>query len=207
MRKFGRFSVARFAGRLAALTCLGLFASAGAALAAPCAPQTAASPFAQFGDNNSYFLAPGGSFEGTAAQVGWSLSGASLTAGNESFDVNSAGDDQSLTIGAGGSATSPTVCLDKTMPYFRFFALQVTSGSDLKVQVKLGNASSRSLTLTVKELADGSMPAWAPVAPVFLVSGLLPKGISIPGALRFVVPGSTGSWQIDDVYVDPYRMN
>ena len=106
--------------RIAALTCAGLFASAGVALAS-CPDQSLTTPFAQWGDTNSYFMIPGGSFEGTSDQVGWTLSGASLTPGNEPFYVNSSGDSQSLTISAGGTATSPFFCVDNTMSDLRFF--------------------------------------------------------------------------------------
>src|SRR5438270_5946451 len=114
MRKFARFSARGAATRAAALTCLAMFATTGAALAAPCPTQTSVTPFAQWGDTSSYFMAPGGSFEGSAATVGWTLDHAGLTAGNDPFHLGSPSDSQSVTISAGGSALSPTLCLDAT---------------------------------------------------------------------------------------------
>jgi hypothetical protein len=114
--------------RVAAMTCFAVFASSGAAFAS-CQSQPTSTPFTQWGDNNSYFLIPGGSFEGSPSQVGWTLSNASLTAGNEPFNVNSSSDSQSLTIDAGGSGTSPWFCVDNTMPSFRVFAHQVSRRS------------------------------------------------------------------------------
>jgi hypothetical protein len=190
-------------GRVAALTCVAVFASTGAAFAS-CQTQSVSTPFAQFGDTSSYFLVPGGSFEGTAGQVGWSLSNAALTAGNEPFHVAGASDDQSLTINGGGSATSPTFCVDSTMPDLRFFAREVTPGSELQVQAvfQLGH---HQVAWPLAMLKDGSMPAWGPVRQIGLHVGMLPGFVHIPIQLRLVVPGG-GGWQVDDVYVDPFRL-
>jgi hypothetical protein len=188
--------------RVAGLTCLGVLASAGVALA-DCPAQPTSTPFSQWGDTNSYYLVPGGNFEGTSDQVGWTLSGASLTAGNEPFYVDGSSDDQSLTISAGGTATSPFFCVDNTMSDLRFFAQEATAGSDLQVQalVQTGNGVQ---TVPVEDLADGSLSSWAPTQPVGDTSQL-PDGDTLMVALEFSVPQSAGSWQIDDVYVDPYR--
>lgn len=205
MRKFPLGGIARATTRLAALTCLAVFATAGVAAAAPCPTQSSVTPFAQWGDTSSYFLAPGGSFEGPASGLGWTLDNAGVAAANEPFDVGVGSNAQSLTIGAGGSATSASLCLDNTMPYFQFFARQVTPGSDLKVQLTVGHSNRHAWAITVADLPDGSMPTWAATGRMVLVSGRLPAGLSINAALRFAVPAAAGSWQIDDIYVDPYR--
>ena len=194
--------VRKTVGRIAALTCAAIFVSSGAALAAQCPTQSAKQKFSKWGDNSSYFLVPGGSFEGTPAQVGWTLSGATLTAGNEPFHLNGFSDDQSLQVGGGGSATSPSFCVDSTMPSLRFFVRQTAPGSDLRVQGVVSTPRG-PLTVTVADLPDGSVSAWTPVQ-VTVGTNRIPKGFSVAAALRFLVPGS-GSWQIDDVYVDPYR--
>jgi hypothetical protein len=186
-----------------ALTCVAVFASTGVALAS-CPTQPVSTPFSQWGDSNDYFLVPGGSFEGTPDQVGWTLSNASLTTGNESFNVNDPGDQQSLTINGGGSATSPFFCVDDTMSSLRFFAQQAGGGTNLRVKALVQNADGGVTAVPVADLADGSMPAWAPTDPLG-GSGHLPAGTSVMVALRFRAPVSSGSWQIDDIYVDPYR--
>jgi hypothetical protein len=189
-------------GRVAALTCAAVFVSSGAAFAAQCPTQSAKQKFSKWGDSSSYFLVPGGSFEGTPAQVGWTLSGATLTAGNEPFHLNAASDDQSLEIGGGASATSPAFCVDSTMPSIRFFVRQTEPGSDLRVQGVVPTPHG-PLTVTVADLPDGSLSWWTPVE-ITVQTNRIPKGFSVAAAMRFLVPGS-GSWQIDDVYVDPYR--
>jgi len=188
---------------VASVTCVAAFASTGVALAS-CPTQPVSNPFSQWGDSNDYFLVPGGSFEGTSDQVGWTLSNASLTTGNEPFNVNDPGDQQSLTINGGGSATSPFFCVDDTMSSLRFFAQQAGGGTDLRVKALVQNADGSVTAVPVADLADGSMPAWAPTDPLG-GSGHLPAGTSVMVALRFRAPISSGSWQIDDIYVDPYR--
>src|SRR5438105_3682323 len=86
----------RVATLIAALAFLGLLAVPAGAFAsnsilATCQTPPVSTPFSQWGDSNDYFLAPGGSFEGTADQVGWTLSNAALTSGNEPFLVNDRG--------------------------------------------------------------------------------------------------------------------
>jgi hypothetical protein len=171
---------------------------------ASCPTQPVSTPFSQWGDLNSYFVAPGGSFEGTASQVGWSLSGASLTSGNEPFFVRDSGDSKSLTIAGGGTATSPYFCVDNTMGSLRFLAQQVTAGGDLQVQA-LVQTGGGVQTVPLADLADGSMPSWAPTQPILGNSSSLPDGQKLMVALQFSVPNSAASWQLDDVYVDPYR--
>lgn len=192
------------ARRVALIVGLGLFAVPGVALASCPAPPVS-TPFSQWGDTNSYFLVPGGSFEGTADQVGWTLSGASLTAGNEPFFVNDSGDGQSLTIAGGGSATSPFFCVDNTMTSLRFFAQQVNAGAGLHVQALVQNSDGSVTAVPVAHLLDGSMPSWAPTDAISGDTSGLSDDQTLQVALQFTVRASAASWQVDDVYVDPYR--
>ncbi|MGZ6617579.1 MAG: hypothetical protein ACXVFQ_24530 [Solirubrobacteraceae bacterium] len=198
-----QFRARRAIHRITALTCFALLASTGAAFAA-CPAQPVATPFLQWSDANGYFLVPGGSFEGSSDDVGWRLDNASLTSGNEPFQVNSSDDSQSLRIDSGGSATSPYFCVDNTMSSLRFFAQQLDGGSDLRVDA-LVQRRYRVAVVPLADLADGSTPEWAPTDPIDGGAGALPDTRMISVALRFTAPSETGSWQIDDVYVDPYR--
>lgn len=199
----------RVAALIASLAVLGSLAVPGGAFAAnsmlaTCQTAPISTPFSQWGDNNDYFLAPGGSFEGTADQVGWTLSNATLTSGNEPFLVNDPGDSQSLTIAGGGSATSPYFCVDNTMSSLRFFAQQVSAGGGLRVQALVQTSDGVS-TVPLAHLLDGSMPAWAPTDPIAADNSGLADGQTLNVALQFTVRSPSASWQIDDVYVDPYR--
>ena len=192
------------ARRIAALACFALFAVPGVALAS-CPAQPVSTPFSQWGDSNSYFPIPGGSFEGTADQIGWTLSGgASLTSDNEPFFANDSSDTQSLTIAGWGSATSPFFCVDNTMTSLRFFAQQAAAGGGLRVQA-LVQGFDGVTRVPVAHLFDGSTPSWAPADAIPGDTSGLSDDQSLTVALRFSVHSPDASWQIDDVYVDPYR--
>lgn len=192
--------VRKLLGRTALLTCLGVLGGAGTALAA-CPAQPVSQPFSQWGDQNDYFVVPGGSFEGGPS---WDLENAVLTSGNEPFTVGSAGDSQSLTINAGGSATTPFFCVDNTMSSLRLFTAEDAPGSDLRVRalVQTGNGV---IAIPLADLADGSVTDWAPTPPITGDTSSLEDDQTVEVALQFRVPGSAGSWQLDDVYVDPFR--
>src|SRR5947208_12225364 len=81
--------------------------------------------FSQWGDPSTYVPAPSGTFEGGAA--GWNLFKASVVDGNESFFLNRSSDSKSLSIASGGSATSPSACVDRSYPTFRFMARNTVS--------------------------------------------------------------------------------
>lgn len=199
-----RLRAVRRVTALAVLAVLGVLAAPGIALAS-CPAQPVSTPFSQWGDNNSYFLIPGGSFEGTADQLGWNLSNASLTQGNEQFYVNGSGDGQSLTISGGGSATSPFFCVDNTMGSLRFFAQEASSGGGLRVQALVQNSDGSVTTVPIAHLYDGSMSTWAPTDAIVGNTSGLADGQTLSVALEFTVRNPAASWQVDDVYVDPYR--
>jgi hypothetical protein len=90
------------------------------------------------------------------------------------------------------------------MSGLRFFAQQAGSGTNLRVKALLQNSDGSVTAVPLADLADGSMPTWAPTDSLG-GSGHLPAGSSMMVALRFRAPVSSGSWQIDDIYVDPYR--
>jgi hypothetical protein len=189
--------------RVAAATCVAFLVSAGSALAS-CPTQPVSTPFQQWGDTNSYFLVPGGSLEGTIDDIGWNLATAELSQGNEPFNVNDPGDSQSVTIDGGGSATTPFFCVDNSMASMRFFAQQTAAGSDLQIQAVI-HTSHGDVVKPIGDLPDGSMSGWAPTDPIDGGANQLPAGHTLMVALRFQIPSTDGSWQIDDIYVDPYR--
>jgi hypothetical protein len=183
------FAAAFLAGALPALA------------AAACPTGSLSQPFARFGDSASYQLLSGGSFESGTA--GWSLNGAAVTAGNESYQV--AGGSHSLAIAATGAATSPSFCVDTSEPSFRFFAKR-TSGSwgVLNVVLIWKEAGGATHETEVSALQSGT--AWT-VTPVLQLAGALPLGqagetLSVKIAFRPEQYG--GAWAIDDVYIDPY---
>ena len=84
------------------------------------------------------------------------------------------------------------------------FAQQAGAGTDLRVKALVQNPDGGVTPVSIADLADGSMPTWAPTDAIG-ASSHVPAGSSLMVALRFRAPVSSGSWEIDDIYVDPYR--
>ncbi|MDX6538352.1 MAG: hypothetical protein QOJ46_317 [bacterium] len=185
-------------------------ASAGplVASAPSCDAQALSTPFTPWADPFSYTPLPAGNFESAAS--GWALSGgASVAAGNESFQVGGASDGSSLSVPGGGSATSPTICVGIEHPTIRFFAKRNSGGtlglSTLRVDVLVENALGVVNSLPVPGVilqSSSWQPTLLPMPVVANLLALLP-GQHTPVAFRFT-PLLGGDWSIDDVYVDPY---
>ena len=166
-------------------------------------------PFTQWGDDNHYFLAPGGNFEGSLN--GWQLNGGSrVVTDNESFHVAGAGDTKSLLIPAGGSVVTPAVCVGLEHPTLRFFARRSGSGllstvSTLQVNVIVETSLGALVEVPIGVAANGT--AWNATPQYLMVANLLPllPGNYTPVAFRLTAVGLS-DWRIDDFFVDPrYR--
>lgn len=160
-------------------------------------------PFAQWGDYSPYTLAPNGSFDG--GTTGWSLSGgARLVAdGNPYVSVY-----KSLLLPAGASATSPTACVKVADPAFRFFLRNAapTTGGSLRVDVVyktlLGLVPVTATLGTIS--ADGKWqpsPKYGTVLANIL--GTLGLNKNLSASLKFKFTARNGSFQVDDLFVDP----
>jgi hypothetical protein len=195
-------------GRLAALTAALLFAIPAIASAATCPTPQTTGPFTLWGDTGSYFSLPGGNFESPLDASGWVVNRAERAPGNEPFLVGAPTDSSSLVIGGGGIALSPPFCIDNSMPYLRFFARSL--GANGKLEVRLVVQTRAGLVTApftrVADLTAGSMPSWAPTGQLALADGVTGSaGRTTTARLAFSVAGH-GGWQVDDIYVDPYRM-
>jgi hypothetical protein len=193
-----------FTGALA----LGAFAPAAHAgllvrSATNCPVQTPEQPFLRWSDPASYVLVPQGALQSTS---GWTLHNARLVRGNESFSVSRADASHSLSLPAGSSATTPVQCVGLGYPTLRFFARRTGSAlSVLKVDVQIEDNLGLLKSLPIGVVTSGS--AWAPTLPFPIVANLLPllPGDRTPVRFRFTPVGLGATWQVDDVYVDPYR--
>jgi hypothetical protein len=192
----------RFAALLAsALLALAVFAGSAQA----CSYSGAEQVFGPWGDQSNYVLAPDGGFE--AGGSGWQLNrGATVVEGNESYFLNNTGDSKSLSLPAGSSAVSPPVCMALDTPSFRLVARNSGNpSSQLRVE-----AVYKLLGL-IRTKTAGTLRAtstWGPtqsVSTVLTLSTIL--GTLIPSAIeiRFTPLDSSGRWQIDDIYIDPFR--
>jgi hypothetical protein len=196
----------RSAAAAAAITALLVVAPTASAAKQPAPADcgyTGTSVFSPWNDGSNYALTADGGFEAGAA--GWTLDGgAAVTEGNETFQVGGADDHQSLGLPAGGSATSPAICVSKGSDDFRLFARN--SGerwSRLMVEVLYTTPRGRQLTVEVDALRGGQ--DWAPTRTLNSALGRLLDDVDANTAsvqLRFT-PVGPGDWQIDDLYVDP----
>ena len=187
-------------GLLAILAGLAIPANAGlltTGTASYCDPNSSLA-FQPWGDKSNYMLTPGGSFEeGTPS---WKLSGgAKIISGNEPFFIHSKSDRRSLYMPAGATATTPTMCFKAGDWHMRFVG---TGNGQVRVAVTVNSL------LGVLSVLDGGTVShngtWKPSPKVSLlltnVGGLLTtKAIS----LRFTA--TSGTTQIDDVYLDPFK--
>lgn len=170
-----------------------------------CQAQDTSKVFRPWLDLANYQQAPDGGFE--AGAKGWSLDdGAAPVAGNEPYKIGDDSDDTALRIPAGGDATSPTFCVGVEHPTVRLFAKRTggTILSTLRVDVQFEDnwGGVHSLPVGIV-LGNGN---WAPSLPMIMVANLLPllPGEHTPVRLKFVPMGS-GTWTVDDVYVDPFK--
>jgi len=197
-------------GRLRALLVTSLLACllVPAASSAASCPDAAEQPFLPWLDPAMYGLAPGGALESAS---GWKLQGgAGLVEGNESFMVHSLGDRRSLLLPEGSSATTAPFCVGLEHPTIRFFARNGGSPlSYLTVEVLFRDVLGISRSLPIGVVAGGAR--WQPTLPMPLLLNLVGPLLAVdPDStamvrLRFTPVGGSSSWQIDDVYVDPFR--
>jgi hypothetical protein len=196
---------------------LALALSASTASAAPAHPvdhpahPTSADPcgyspakvFATWHDNRSYVLTQNGGLED--GDAGWTLAGgAAVGEGNETFAVGGAADHQSLSLPAGSSATTPANCVSRHDGTFRAFA-RTDGGKAARLKVKvlyLDGKGKRHSRVAGTLRAGGE---WQPTKRLAVALGRA-KGHGrmkvAHVAFRFT-PLGTGSWQLDDVYLDP----
>ena len=193
----------------------GLLATAIALLAIPAASADASlvevsacddaplsKPFQRWADAADYKLAPGGDLE--AGTAGWALSGgAGTVAGGEPWNVTGQTGRRALSLPAGASATTPATCVNAGAPTFRFFA-RSTAGLLPLLKVDLVYRDGVLGLLSVPAGVVTPTSSWQPSLAMLThaaVGGALAGG-EAPLSLRFTA--LTGTWQVDDVFVDPY---
>jgi hypothetical protein len=158
---------------------------------ATCNTSAVSQPFAPWGDQAFYELAPRGDFE----QPGWTLSGgAQRVPGSEPYAATGTVGAWSLALPAGSSAQSPPTCVDGAYPSIRFF---IDGTGTVAVTIVDG-----SLEIPAGVAVGGSQ--WMPT-PVMLTTSAVLAAISGGVAQVSVrISALTGDPQIDDVFIDPW---
>jgi len=171
------------------------------------APQLV-SAFASLGDSRDYVLAPGGSFEGKDLD-GWQVQSARVGGGGSPLEVpDTDKNKRSLTIPAGGSATSPAMCVDLHYPTFRLMTKPQKGQGQLRVDVIYPDSYNPVFHPVADVGAQGKDWQASADMPVFPERGGAAPGMRRV-ALRFTsvaAGGNAGEWRIDDLYVDPKRL-
>jgi hypothetical protein len=159
---------------------------------ASCIDPTLTQPFLSAGDANWYTLAPGetpGSFNGT----GWTLSGASIKAGQ-----NGAG--AVLDLPSGSQAISPPMCVASDYPTARTMVRNIVGAEGVQVSVAYAGTRTESAAQTVGQF-HGLRSGWTLSTAVNIHPGTLPGWQLVRFALT---PGGTRSdFQVYDFWVDP----
>jgi hypothetical protein len=201
-----RRTMTRRIASVLALAPLATVAAPAIANACTLAPATISHPFAQYGDTADYTLIPGGTFQTAAA--GWSYSRAATAPGPgpDTFAattdaLTTPADARALSIAPGGGATTPVLCVNKTMPTIRFLAL----GTGTLHITLLWRTHGRTHSRRIGTLRGTGTWTPTPALPLATAVPLTEQGAS--QAVRIAVTTTSTTWEVDDLYADPYVRN
>jgi hypothetical protein len=165
-----------------------------------CGERTTTNPFSAWGDDADYFLAPEGDFSSSDR---WTM--------NDHAAVDRDGADNALVLEDGGDAMSPVLCVTADLPTIRFFARNDGGAADsrLEVSVVYEGADGNVKRLKVARLRAGDdwQPAIAIPIYVNALAAFADDGTA-PVVIQFHATGvkaKLGRWQVDDLYVDPFK--
>ncbi len=192
---------------LTAATSIGIagHAAAGGKL---CEARTLSKAFAQFGDNNDYFLVDAADFEtdgkGRGSHKDWKLpKKAKIVSEQAPWKVNGSKHSKALQIDSSTTVSTPEVCVMVNEEFFRFFYKDPgKSNAALDVTV---TATSALGTATTSWRATSTDKGWKVSPPI-----ALPNVRGENGEQQITISFATGSgkdsrWVIDDVMIDPWR--
>jgi hypothetical protein len=163
-----------------------------------CSSRTTGQKFLKVdGDSNAYFTAPSGTFE--SGTTGWSLTSASVVAGNETYAVNGTGQSKSLQVRSAGKAVSPLFCNQYGERSIRFF-YKGTSGAHVHLHIDVSNSSTNNRS-TLDWETQVPASGWG-VANGIMVPDLYSQGYE---NLQLTFTAPVGSVQVDDVEIDPWK--
>ncbi|HZO49883.1 MAG TPA: hypothetical protein VFB26_07035 [Gaiellaceae bacterium] len=176
--------------------------SASSAVAATACEEALAQPFQPWLDPAWYALAPDGGLERGGA--GWQLGGgAAVSSGNEPWAVSGPGS-HVLALPSGAVAATPPVCVGLLHPSARLFvrnAAPLGLGL-LKVDAEV-TAAGVQATVPVAVVTAGAR--FQPTLPLALLANLATPLEGGTGSVRLRFTALGGAWELDDVYVDPFK--
>ena len=155
--------------------------------------------FSRFGDARYYTFGTNGGLE--SGSTGWSLDGAAVVRGNESYYLHSTSDRYSLSLPAGTSASTPSMCMGTSSTVVRFM---YKGSGDLRVQVVERNLLGSVIGVLDWATIDGTS-SWSPSPAVVNLDSLL--GLAGASSIQLRFTAENGPSAVDDVYVDPWASN
>jgi hypothetical protein len=166
-----------------------------AASAASCPAQAVTQPFAELGDDNSYFMAPGGDFEGKTNS--WEISGKAKVDGKNDAYAEISGK-RALTLDEGSSSTSPEVCVDVDRPHLRL-ALKAQKGKGT-LRVDAVADSGAVTTLASIDADDNKKWRMSDFVPLTAPLGVQADTVQ---QVRLRITAEDSQWRVDGVAIDP----
>lgn len=168
---------------------------------ATCPEPATSQALTAFGDSGAYYLVDGGSFTGDTSA--WQTTGdVHVAPDSEPYDVMHAGGG-SLAVGQGGRAASAPMCTTGAFDRARLFYRGTgRPGSTLNVSITSRSGIGRGSSYTITYRLDGSSSEWR-LSPTMVI----PDWTDASGTQQTTITVSAegGSFQVDDVVVDPWR--
>jgi hypothetical protein len=177
---------------------------AGSAAASGCGTRSTFKAFAPWGDQNDYFVTPGGTFEG-------SMSGWAFYAGNGSpsvvndqapWRINGSTHSKALNLPAYSTAQVPNMCIASNEEWMRLFYKDPgVSGSQLLVKVEAWSSAGRR---AVEFRINAGGAGWK-VSPQIALPNMRDQFGNQMVTITMTSVGTAASWRVDDVMVDPWK--
>ncbi|HEX3831487.1 MAG TPA: hypothetical protein VHW04_05920 [Solirubrobacteraceae bacterium] len=158
----------------------------------PCDASVLSQPFVAWGDPFSYVLAPKGDFE----SAGWTLGrAANIVPGSEPFAATGKLGAVALSLPAGGSALSPSTCVDAGYSTIRMF---IAGSGIVRVDVV---AHGLAVPAGVAVAAGG----WQPTPVMVTDAAVVATQAGGTASVSLLLTGVSGSPRVDDVFIDPWN--
>jgi hypothetical protein len=186
-----------------AVPMLGIDASVASAAACP-PPPVSSQAFSSFGDGQSYVLANDGTFDPIAhgsQSSPWTLSGgASIVADNDPWNLGHGATGSALSLPAGSSATSGCTTAPMITSIVRFF-VKNTGDPNGQLHVQILVNGGKNGTLDGGIISAGS--SWAATSSIVLFWANPLKG-AVQLQIVLTPIGADASFEVDDVFIDPF---
>lgn len=164
-----------------------------------CVSRSTKQSFANWGDQNSYFVMTSGTFE--SGSSGWTLSGGpSVVSAQEPWKVLGNGA-KALNLPKNSSARSTKMCVASNEEWLRFFYKSPgVSGSALKVTITVTSSNGTA----VNTWAVGGDSAGWNVTPQIYLPNIRDNNGQQWITVQFAPVNTQATWVIDDVQIDPF---